>query len=183
LTASGRGFIFPRVEDVRPLSLTAAFTAEELDEGGLLIRNEQGELVLSLNRSAAVVWRSSDGNRTVADLVEVLSDELGERADEDQVLVALDELARHGLIESGYDERDPAAARLSRRQFVRRVGAVAAVALGAMPIVHSLVVPEPAEGSTLGKHYMYCPKGPKDPEGRPPKSFKPPYTSNCRPRR
>jgi Coenzyme PQQ synthesis protein D (PqqD) len=183
LTVSGRGVIVRRVGGVRPLSLFAGFTAEEVDDGGLLIRNEEGELVLRLNRSAAVVWRSSDGNHTVSDLVEVLTAELGEQADDHQVLIALDELEKHGLIESGYDQRDPAAARLSRRQFVRRVGAVAVVALGAMPIVHSLVVPEPAEGSTLGKHYMYCPKGPKDPEGKPPKHFKPPYTSNCGPRR
>ena len=141
--------------DACPLALTAGFTAVDAD-GGLLIYDEQGELVLRLNRSAALVWRSSDGTRTVSDLVEVLVLEFGEQADEDQVLVALDELSKYGLIDSGYEPRDANAARLSRRQFIRRVGVVAAVAVG-IPVVHSMAVPKAAEGSTM-KHYVYCPK-------------------------
>lgn len=86
----------------------------------------------------------------------MLSAEFGEQADEDQVLVALDELSKHGLIDSGYERRDPNAARLSRRQFIRRVGVVAAVAVG-IPVVHSMAAPKPAQGSTM-KHYVYCPK-------------------------
>jgi coenzyme PQQ synthesis protein D (PqqD) len=143
------------VRDARPLALTAGFTAEEAD-GGLLIYDEHGELTLSLNRAAALVWRSSDGTRTVSDLVEALALEFGEQADEDQVLIALDELSKHGLIDSGYEERDPNAARVSRRQFIRRVGVVAAVAVG-VPIVHSMAAPKPAAGGTLGK-YQYRPK-------------------------
>ena len=166
--------------DLRPLSRTDGLRAEEAD-GGLLIYDEEGELILSLNRSAAVVWRSSDGKRTVGNLVDVLTEELGEQADRDQVLVALDELAKHGLIESGYEERDPAASRLSRRNFVRRVGIVAAVAVG-MPIVHGMVTPEAAEGS-VPKHYMYCPDPKLLKDKKPPKHWKPPYTSNCGPRR
>jgi coenzyme PQQ synthesis protein D (PqqD) len=162
------------------VSRTEGLRAEEADDG-VLVYGEQGDLILRMNRSAAVVWRNSDGTRTVSDLVDTLTEELGEQADADQVLVALDELSRHGLIESGYDRRDPAAARLSRRQFVRRVGVAAAVVMGAMPIVHSMTAPEPAEGSTFAKHYSYCPKLPKD--TKPPKHFKPPYTSNCGPRR
>lgn len=144
------------MREIRPLSLTAGLTAEEVD-GGLLIYDEQDELVLRLNRSAALVWRSSDGNRTVADLVEVLTDELGERADEDQVLVALDELVKHGLIESGYEQRDPNAARISRRHFVRRVGAVAALAAWGVPVVHSMAVPQSASASSF-PGYSYCKK-------------------------
>lgn len=170
----------PRVLDTRPVSRVAGLRAEKAADG-LLLYDEQGELILRLNDSAAVVWRNSDGTRTVSELVDTLTEELGEPADLDQVLIALDELSRHGLIESGYDQRTPAAARLSRRQFVRRVGVAAAVVIGAMPIVHSMAAPEPAEGSTFGKHYSYCPKLPKD--TKPPKHFKPPYTANCGPRR
>lgn len=50
--------------DARPLALTAGFNAEEAD-GALLVYDEQGELVIRLNRSAALVWRNSDGTRTV----------------------------------------------------------------------------------------------------------------------
>lgn len=169
MTASCRAAIFPCVRVARPLSLTAGFMAEELDGGGLLIKDEQGELVLRLNRAAALVWQNSDGTRTVSDLVDVLAEEFGDQADENQVLVALDELDKHGLIDSGYERRDPNAARLSRRQFVRRVGIVTAVAVG-IPVVHSMAVPKPAAGSTMGKHYKYCGK-----------KHKLPYTDNCGP--
>jgi len=154
----------------RPLALTEGFAAEEVD-GGLLIYDEHGELVLKLNRSAALVWQKSDGTRTVSDLVDVLTEELGVQADEDQVLVALDELSSHGLIESGYDQRDANATRLSRRHFIRRVGIVAGAAAVGIPIVHSMAVPKPAEGSTM-KRYTYC--GQK---------HKFPYTDNCGPKK
>lgn len=164
------------------MSRTAGLRAEEAD-GSVVLFGEQDELVLRLNRAAAAVWRNSDGTRTVGNLVDVLTEELGEQADRDQVLVALDELARHGLIESGYEQRDPTASRVSRRQFVRRVGgAVAAVAVG-MPIVHSMLVPEQAEGAALGHHYMYCPNPKLLKDKKPPKQWKPPYTSNCGPKR
>jgi hypothetical protein len=176
--------MFRRVADLRPLSRTEGLRAEDAD-GGVLIYDEQDELVLSLNRSAAVVWRSSDGNRTIGSLVDVLTEELGEQADRDQVLVALDELATHGLIESGYDERDPAAARLSRRNFVRRAGVFAAVALG-MPIVHRMATPDPAQAASSRKGpqqtgYTYCPdpkmfKGNRYLKKHPP----PPYQGPCR---
>lgn len=141
--------------DFRPLARTTGLTAEKTDDG-LLLYNEQGVQLLSLNRSAALVWQSSDGSRTLEDLVAVLTTELGQEADEHQVLIALDELQKYGLIESGYEERDPNAARLSRRQFVRRVGVVAAVAVG-IPVVHSMAAPKPAAGAALG-HYKYRPK-------------------------
>jgi hypothetical protein len=181
LTASGRLAIVGQVGEALPFALTTGFTAEEIDGGGLIIFDEQGEQVLGLNRSAALVWRSCDGNRSVSDLVEVLTAELGEQADRDQVLIALDELEKHGLIDSGYERRDPNAARLSRRQFIRRVGIAAAVAVGVVPVVHSLAVPSPAAGSTLGTHYMYCPNK-KFIKDQRPKTWKPPYTSNCGPR-
>ena len=155
MTTSDRVAILLAMPEFRPLARTTGLRAEETDDG-LLIYSEQGELLLSLNRSAAVVWQNSDGSRTLEDLVEVLTHELGQEADEHQVLVALDELQKNGLIESGYEQRDPDAARLSRRQFVRRVGVVAAVAVG-IPVVHSMAAPKPAAGGTLG-HYKYQPK-------------------------
>ena len=127
---------------IRPLARIEGLITEEVD-GELLVYDAQRDVACRLNGSAALVWQSSDGKRTVDDLVAVLSEELGELADEDMVMVALDHLAEHGLIESGYDPREANAARISRRRFIRRVGVVGAASM-AVPVVHSMVVPTPA---------------------------------------
>jgi hypothetical protein len=113
----------------RPLARTAGLLTEELDDE-LLVFDEQRQLACRLNRTAAVVWQSSDGRRTVAELVDLLREDFGE-------------LAEQGLIESGYARRDPDAARLSRRRFIRRVGVVGTAAL-ALPVVQGVVAPTPA---------------------------------------
>jgi Coenzyme PQQ synthesis protein D (PqqD) len=136
------------VEEIRPLARTEGLLAEEVD-GELLVYDGEREVACRLNGTAALVWRSSDGERTVADLVAVLSEELGEVADEDMVMVALDTLAEHGLIEAGHEAREVNASRLSRRRFLRRVGVVGAAAIS-LPVVHSIVVPTPAAAASGG---------------------------------
>jgi Coenzyme PQQ synthesis protein D (PqqD) len=134
------------VEEIRPLARTDGLLTEEVD-GELLVYDGEREVACRLNPSAALVWRSSDGERTVPDLVAVLSEELGDVADEDMVMVALDTLAEHGLIEDGHEPREASASRLSRRRFLRRVGVVGAAAIS-MPVVHSIVVPTPAAAAS-----------------------------------
>ena len=141
------------VVEIQPLARTAGLLAEEVD-GELLVYDDQRDLACRLNRSAALVWQNSDGQRTVTDLVEVLSEDLGELADEDMVMVALDTLAEHGLIQSGYELRDADASRLNRRRFLRRVGVVGAAAIS-VPVVHSMVVPTPAAAASGGGYTPY----------------------------
>lgn len=135
----------------RPLARTAGLLTEEVD-GELLVYDEQHEVACRLNRPAALVWENSDGTRTVADLIAVLAAELGDLADEDMVLMALDDLAEHDLIESGYERREITATRLSRRRFIGRVGIAGAAAM-AVPVVHSMVVPTPASAISVGYPY------------------------------
>ena len=136
------------MEEIRPVARIEGLLTEEVD-GELLVYDGERDVACRLNSTAALVWRSSDGERTVADLVAVLSEELGEVADEDMVMVALDTLAEHGLIENGHEPREATASRLSRRRFLRRVGVVGAAAV-AMPVVHSIVVPTPAAAASGG---------------------------------
>jgi hypothetical protein len=125
------------VEEIRPLARTDGLLTEEVD-GELLVYDGEREVACRLNGTAALVWRSSDGERTV-----------GEVADEDMVMVALDTLAEHGLIQAGHEPREVNASRLSRRRFLRRVGVVGAAAIS-MPVVHSIVVPTPAAAASGG---------------------------------
>ncbi len=150
---SARGHAAPRewldafgslrsVQMVRPVARVQGLLTEELDEE-LLVYDTRGHVACRLNRTAALVWQNSDGERTLEDLVEVLREELGDVADEDLVMVTLDRLSQHGLIESGYAPRDAESAGVSRRRFIHRVGVAGTAAL-ALPVVQAIVAPTPA---------------------------------------
>jgi len=125
-----------------PLARIDGLLTEEVDED-LLVYDSRHDIAFRLNSTAALVWRSCDGNRTVGDLLAILTAELGDLASEDMVLMALDELAEHDLIVSGYAQREAEAIRLSRRRFFRSAG-IAGAAAAAAPLVYSMVVPTSA---------------------------------------
>jgi Coenzyme PQQ synthesis protein D (PqqD) len=130
----------------RPVARSADLLPGEIGDE-LLVYDERDHRAHRLNRTAALVWRSSDGTRTVADLVAVLREQLGEFVDEDLVRVTLDRLDDNGLLASGYTGREPAAEQVSRRRFMRRASAAGAAAI-ALPVVQSVVVPTAAAAST-----------------------------------
>jgi hypothetical protein len=121
---------------------------ETLDDE-LLVYDLDRDNATHLNRTAALVWRSCDGRRTVPELLALVVEQLGATADEDVVLMALDSLSEHGLISSGYEERGGAAVALSRRRFFRRVGVAGAAAVNA-PVVYTLMVPTAAAALSHG---------------------------------
>jgi hypothetical protein len=143
------------VAELRPIARTEGLMTEEVDDE-LLVYDQRHESAHRLNRTAAIVWRNADGNRSVGDLVKVLAETLGDLADEDLVMVALDDLGRSGLLLD--DEPRPAdETRVSRRRFIRRVGVVGTAAL-ALPIVYSMASPTPAAAqSDVCYCYCYCP--------------------------
>jgi hypothetical protein len=115
----------------------------------VLVYDLEGDIAIHLNETAALVWRNCDGHRTIEELSALVAAELGGPADENVVLMALDSLSEHGLIISGYDERDGAAVALSRRRFFRRVGVAGAAAMNA-PVVFSMIVPVAAAAQSNG---------------------------------
>lgn len=137
--------------DIRPLARTGDLLTEQVDDE-LLVFDTETNVACRLNRTAALVWRASDGERTLADLVEMLAEEFGDVADEDLVLMSLDTLVEHGLIVSGYERRDSTAERLSRRRFFRRVGVAGAGAMAA-PVVFSMVAPTAAAAAVQSGPY------------------------------
>jgi hypothetical protein len=130
---------------------------EQVDDE-LLVFDEESTVACRLNASAALVWRNCDGKHTVKDLVAVLASEFDEVADEDQVLIALDNLVAHGLIESGYEPREANVSRITRRRFMRRVGALS-LATVSLPIVSAMIVPSAAaaaSGTVNGPYGYYA---------------------------
>ncbi len=132
----------------RPLARTEGVLREELGDE-LLLYDLDADNAVHLNRTAALVWLNCDGQHTVDELVVLVAEKIGEQADEDVVLMALDSLNEQGLIDSGYAERDGAAVALSRRRFFRRVGLIGAAAINA-PVVYSALIPPAAAAVSHG---------------------------------
>jgi hypothetical protein len=109
----------------------------------LVVYDQQRQLAHTLNRTAALVWRRCDGQRSIADLAELLRADLDPVADEDLVLVAIDRLEAAHLLEGPF-ERTADQARTSRRQAVRKLGRVGVLTL-LLPAVTTLVTPTPAQ--------------------------------------
>ena len=135
-----------------PLARRDGILTEAVDDE-LLVYDERRDTAHRLNRTAAIVWRHCDGRRTPGDLVGVLAAEIGDVADEDLVMVTLDDLAESELLD-GHARREREATRLSRRRFIRRVGVVGSAAL-VLPVVHSIIAPTPAAAQT-GSCICYC---------------------------
>ena len=93
-----------------------------------------------LNRTAAIVLRSADGESSVGAIAQRLALETGTEPDEHVVWETLERLTETKLLES----KPSLLVSVSRRRALRRVG-LGAAALA--PIVASLVVPTPAEAA------------------------------------
>ena len=99
-----------------------------------IVYDEQRQQVHSLNRSASIVWRNSNGERSVSELAGLLGAECGIAVDESIVEYALDELASAHLLSDN---------RVSRRGALRRLTFAGAAAV-ALPAVLSIIAPTPA---------------------------------------
>ncbi len=123
----------PRARQARLL------TREIGDE--LAVYDEDRDRLHVLNRTAALVWRHCDGQRTVADLAALVSRELGSPAGEHVVWLALARLQRAHLLEARVAA--PGVASASRRALLRGAAQTAAGAL-LLPSVTSLTAPTAA---------------------------------------
>jgi len=102
-----------------------------------------------LNRTAALVWQSCDGNTTPSEIARRLQLELdadGKKdSREEMVWLALAQLEKNHLLEDSVVVPTEFA-RLSRRRMIRGLGLAAAIAV---PVVTSIVAPTAVEAATL----------------------------------
>jgi hypothetical protein len=94
-----------------------------------------------LNNSAALVWKSCDGNNSVMDIVRQFESNGAGKVTEDFVWLAIDQLNENGLLEN---EVAPRFHGQSRRQVLKTIGLASMVAV---PIIASLVAPQNALGA------------------------------------
>ena len=91
-----------------------------------------------LNRTAAMVWRSCDGTRSVSDIALHIGSISGEIVSDDFVWLAIDQLNSNDLLEK---EIRADFKGLSRRDVIKRIGLTSMIAL---PVIASLVAPPTA---------------------------------------
>jgi hypothetical protein len=104
----------------------------------LLIYDTENNKAHCLNQTAAFVWKSSDGNRSVTDISDLYSMESGNKMTEDLVWLAIDQLSENDLLEK---EIKSAFAGQSRRDVIKKIGFASVIAF---PVVASLVAPKNA---------------------------------------
>jgi hypothetical protein len=88
-----------------------------------------------LNKTAAMVWRSCDGSRTVPQIAEYVGSQAGEKVSDDFVWLAIDQLNANDLLEKPIKADFKG---ISRRDVIKRIGLTSMVAL---PVIASLVAP------------------------------------------
>ena len=117
---------------------------------GLVVQEMPGEVLVydldtnkahCLNESAALVWKSCDGNNSIVDIIRQFESNGGGKVTEDFVWLAIDQLSENGLLEN---QVAPRFAGQSRRQVLKTIGLASVVAL---PVIASLVAPPNALSS------------------------------------
>lgn len=119
-----------------PAARSADLIIEEVP-GETLIYDLKSHKAHCLNSTASLVWKHCDGKQTAEQVARRMEAELGAPVSIELVWLAVDRLEKLRLLEKPV-ERAPGAARISRREVVRRLGVTAAIAL---PLVTSIRAP------------------------------------------
>ncbi|MBA2379038.1 MAG: PqqD family protein [Blastocatellia bacterium] len=120
-------------------------------KNGLVIQEVPNEVLVldlnsnkahCLNETAALVWKSCDGNNSVSDIANLVKASKGAAVSDDLVWLAIDQLNESNLLEARVQAPFPGT---SRREALKKIGLASMIAL---PIVASLAAPKSAMAST-----------------------------------
>ncbi len=128
-----------------PLARTNALVIQELPDE-TLVYDEERHKAHCLNRTAALVWKQCDGRTTVAQMGDRLGEGVQIPAGNELVMIALRQLEKAKLLATPVAHLPAEVTALSRRQVMKTIGLVAAVAL---PLVTSILAPTPAQAGSL----------------------------------
>ena len=124
-----------------PIARRSGLVIQELPDE-VLVYDLDSNKAHCLNQSAAFVWRSCDGNKSVTDIVREFEANGKGTVTEDFVWLAIDQLGENGLLEGSIPQRFQGQ---SRRQVLKTIGLASMVAL---PVIASLTAPRSALGAT-----------------------------------
>ena len=130
---------------VKPKAREEGLLTEQIGDE-LVVFDQQRKRASRLNKTVALVWRECDGTKSVSEIVAHLQKELNEAADENLVLLSLAQLDSAHLMEESV-KQSTQDTRTSRREFVRKVGAVGVMSM-LLPLITTMVVPTPAQAQS-----------------------------------
>jgi len=114
---------------------------------GIVVQEVPGEVLVydldtnkahCLNQTAALVWKSCDGSRSVSDIAKLVGMQAGASVNDDLVWLAIDQLNENNLLEQELKTNFNG---LSRRDVIKKIGLTSMIAI---PVIASLVAPRSA---------------------------------------
>jgi hypothetical protein len=120
--------------DINPKARQNGLVVQEMPDE-LLVYDLDTNKAHCLNGSAALVWKSCDGNHSAADIMREFESSGAGRVSEDFVWLAIDQLQEKNLLENAVRPRFNGQ---SRRQVIKTIGFASMVAI---PVIASLVAP------------------------------------------
>lgn len=121
----------------RPIARKAGLVIQEVPDE-VLVYDLDTNKAHCLNQSAAMIWRSCDGNKSVAEIAKVVEAQAGGKVTEDFVWLAIDQLSQNNLLEK---EVAVSYHGQSRREAIKKIGMASMIAV---PVIASLVAPQSA---------------------------------------
>jgi Coenzyme PQQ synthesis protein D (PqqD) len=113
----------------------------------LLVYDLERHRAYCLNQTAALIWQSCDGRRTVEEMVRVLERETGYSVSESLIWYALEQFERSHLLDEEQAALPVLRERMTRRELARRLGFATAVLI---PFITSITAPTAAQTATCG---------------------------------
>lgn len=126
---------------LNPVARKKGLVIQEVPEE-VLVYDLETNKAHCLNKTAALVWQSCDGRRSVSEIADHVGTLAGQNVSDDLVWLAIDQLNTNDLLENGVDVDYKG---LTRRDVIKRIGITSMVAL---PVIASLVAPPTAMAST-----------------------------------
>lgn len=125
----------------------------------VLIYDLKKNKALCLNETASIIWRLCDGEKSVAEISQIMSQQLKSPISEDFVWLALDQLKKENLLVNG-ESIKPTFDGLSRRQVIKKVGLASMLAL---PLISSVIAPSAIHAQSqlcvpTGQDYCIAPQ-------------------------
>src|SRR5688500_12867941 len=121
----------------RPIARKSGLVVQEVPDE-VLVYDLETNKAHCLNQSAAMIWKSCDGNNSVSDITKLVESQAGGKVTEDFVWLAIDQLSENNLLET---EIAASFGGTSRREVIKRIGLASMVAI---PVIASLVAPQSA---------------------------------------
>jgi len=120
--------------------------------GELLIYDSITHKAYCLNQTSSLIWRACDGESSVPEISENLSNQLRVPITDDLVWLALDQLKKDNLLENSDDVKVDFGG-LSRREVIKKIGLASMVGL---PVIASLVAPPASHAASCAPPGAAC---------------------------